>query len=152
MVEAGARFSQLLGLPRSTGQIYGLLYLSPRPVSLDEMVELLKISKASASIGTRQLAGWNAIRQVYIVGDRRDYYEASYELTQLIQRGLKDFVRPRLASSKNYLDRITRYLEAERVEGSLRQEDYDICAQRIALLAEVQAKLTSLAPLAEKSL
>ena len=70
MVEASGRLFQLLGLPRSTGQIYGLLYMSARPLSLDDICELLSISKGSASTGTRHLASWAAIRQVWVQGNR----------------------------------------------------------------------------------
>src|ERR1043166_2383342 len=76
MVEAIGRLFQGFGLPRSTGQIYGLLYLSKKPLSLDDLVELLSISKGSASTGTRHLASWGAIRQVWVPGDRRDFFEA----------------------------------------------------------------------------
>ena len=75
MIEAGGRVCQLLGVPRSTGQIYGLLYLSPKPLSLDDIAEALRISKASASTGTRQLLAWRAIHQVWVHGERRDHFE-----------------------------------------------------------------------------
>src|ERR1051325_7726277 len=76
MVEATGRLFQSFGLPRSTGQLYGLLYLSKKALSLDDLVELLSISKGSASTGTRHLASWGAIRQVWVPGDRRDFFEA----------------------------------------------------------------------------
>ena len=72
MVEVTARLCQRLGLPRSSGQIFGLLYLSTQALSLDEIAEALEISKASVSTGTRQLLGWHAIRQVWKPGDRKD--------------------------------------------------------------------------------
>lgn len=83
IIEAGGRLCQLLGLPRSTGQIYGLLYLSAKPLSLDDMVDLLGISKASASCGTRQLASLCAIRPVWMPGDRRDYFQSVADLAHL---------------------------------------------------------------------
>ena len=52
LVEATGRLWQLFSLPRSTGQIYGLLYLSPSAMSLDEIARQLSVSKASASTGT----------------------------------------------------------------------------------------------------
>ena len=58
MIEVGGRICQSLGLPRSTGQIFGLLYLSVEPLSLNRMSSMLGISKGSASVGTRQLVLW----------------------------------------------------------------------------------------------
>ena len=77
MIEACGRLCQLLGLPRTTGQIYGLLYLALEPLSLNDIAIFLQISKGSASNGTRQLASWGAIKGVWIQGDRRDYYQAA---------------------------------------------------------------------------
>src|SRR5256885_16551818 len=104
MIEAGGRLYQILGLPRSTGQIYGLLYRSTTPLALDDMVELLGISKGSASTGTRQLTSWGAIRQVWIPGDRRDYYEVVAEVGKLIRGCFTDRIKPRLTSSQNRLE------------------------------------------------
>lgn len=55
MIEVSARVCQFLGIRRSTGQIYGLLYLSPEPLTLDEIAESLGISRGSVSTGTRLL-------------------------------------------------------------------------------------------------
>ena len=85
MVEMGGRISQILGFPRSTGQIFGLLYFSSNPLSLGDICDMLGISKASTSIGARQLAAWGAIRKVWIPGERRDYYEAVDDLVQLFK-------------------------------------------------------------------
>ena len=45
MVEFCGRLSQLLGLPRSTGQIYGLFYFSSIPLSLGRYVKYLGFQK-----------------------------------------------------------------------------------------------------------
>jgi len=79
MIEVGGRVCQLLGVSRTVGQIYGLLYLSPKPLSLDEIAELLSIGKSTASMGSRQLSAWRAIRPVWIHGERRDLYEVDPE-------------------------------------------------------------------------
>src|ERR1051326_8114746 len=92
MIEGCGQIFQLLGLPRSTGQIYGLLYLSTKPLSLDQMVELLGLSKSSASIGTRHLISWKAIRQIWVPGDRRDYFEAVGDLMSLMRASYSDFI------------------------------------------------------------
>ena len=90
MVEAAGGLFQALGLSRSAGQIYGLLYLSDKPLSLDDMVDLLSISKGSASMGTRHLASWGVIRQVWVPGDRRDFYRLAEDAEEkTLQRQLE---------------------------------------------------------------
>lgn len=46
------------------GQLYGLLYLSPKPLTLDEMAESLSISKGNVSINIRALERWNMVKTV----------------------------------------------------------------------------------------
>ena len=52
---------QLFGVPKSVGQIYGLLYASPVPLSFSDIVERLDISKGSASQGLQLLRSLGAI-------------------------------------------------------------------------------------------
>ncbi|MEK7686116.1 MAG: hypothetical protein AAB466_11905 [Verrucomicrobiota bacterium] len=150
MIEASGRLFQLLGLPRSTGQIYGLVYLSMKPCSLDDVVDLLGISKASASTGTRQLAAWGALRQVWVPGERRDYFEAVGDLGALVRGGYSEFVKPRLASSQKRLANMMGYLDSDAKEGFLTPEECRFCAERLKNLSRMQKKIQALAPLAEK--
>lgn len=149
MIEAGGRLCQLLGLPRSTGQIFGLLYLSPRPLSLADLGRLLGISKASASTGTRQLRVWGVIRQVWVPGERRDYFEAAADFGQLVRAGYLDHLKPRLLASQRRLEQMAASLEQEHAQGTLDGEEYDFCAKRVRELAQLQRRLLELAPLAE---
>lgn len=146
------RFFQLLGLPRSTGQIYGVLYLSSVPLSLDDVSQLLSISKGSASTGTRHLLAWHAIKQVWVPGDRKDFFEAVPEIGAIIQAGYAEFVRPRLSGSKKRLELIREELEADAKEGTLSAEEVEFCKKRLASLEKFQKKIETIAPIAEKLL
>jgi HTH-type transcriptional regulator, glycine betaine synthesis regulator len=152
MIEAGGRLCQLLGVPRSTGQIYGLLYLSARALSLDDIVEQLGISKASASTGTRQLIAWRAIRQVWVPGERRDHFEIEPDLGYLIRSTYRELIKPRLASSHKRMERISASLEEELNQGTVTRADYKVCSDRLKQFIRIQKKLRALAPLAEKLL
>jgi DNA-binding transcriptional regulator GbsR (MarR family) len=41
------QFSHLLGQPKFAAEIYGLLFVSPRPLSMDETMDRLQMSKGS---------------------------------------------------------------------------------------------------------
>ena len=64
-----------LGLNRTFGRVFGLLMVADEPMSLDEMVERLKVSKASVSTNARSCEQLGLARRVGVRGDRRDYYE-----------------------------------------------------------------------------
>jgi len=78
-----------LGLNPTVGQIYALLYLSPDPVSLDDMVEKLNISKASASLNIRYLESRGAVKRVWVNGTRKDYYESEPDIVKIVISRLK---------------------------------------------------------------
>lgn len=73
-----------LWLNRMVGQIYGLLYLSPKPVSLETIVNKLMISKASASLNVWELEKWEAVRKIWVPGSRKDFYQANSNFVNII--------------------------------------------------------------------
>lgn len=97
---------RLLGQPRSYAEIYGLLFISARPLAMDHLIERLRLSKGSASQGLKFLRNAGAIRPVYVAGDRRVHYEAVAELRNLATRFLRDQVLPRLDAGLDRMDRI----------------------------------------------
>lgn len=152
LIETVGRLCQRLGLPRSTGQIYGLLYLSPRPLALEEIAELLQISKASVSTGARHLLSWQAVRQVWIPGERRDHYETAGDIRELLRAGYEQFLLPKLEKSGRKLEKILASLEADRREGLLDKAEHAFCKDRLLKLAALEQRARRLLPLAEKFL
>jgi DNA-binding transcriptional regulator GbsR (MarR family) len=94
---------RVLGLPRSLGEIYGLLFITPDPLSLDDLVRILGISKGSASQGLRTLRTLGAVREASGNGDRRTYYEPAVDLKRLVGGFIREQVRPHLESGKSKL-------------------------------------------------
>lgn len=92
---------RVLGLPRSIGEIYGLLFISQTALSLDDLVRRLHISKGSASQGLRMLRNLGAVREVETGADRRNYYEPAIELKRLAGGFIREQVRPHLESGKS---------------------------------------------------
>lgn len=84
------RITAFWGFSKIMGQLYGLLYLSPKPMTLDEMAELLSVSKGNVSINVRALERWNMVRKVWIKGDRKDFYEAETDFWRIIRGVLKE--------------------------------------------------------------
>jgi HTH-type transcriptional regulator, glycine betaine synthesis regulator len=98
--------AEVLGVPRSLGEIYGVVYASPRPLSFQDIVDRLAISKGSVSQGLRMLKSLGAIRAAYVPGDRRDHYEPETELRTLVGGLLRDRINPHLEQGRQRLDRV----------------------------------------------
>jgi DNA-binding transcriptional regulator GbsR (MarR family) len=99
---------RVLGLPPSIGEIYGLLFISQAPLSLDDLVKRLKISKGSASQGLRTLKSLGAVRETNGNGngERRTYYEPAVELKRLVGGFIREQIRPHLESGKTKINRL----------------------------------------------
>jgi len=61
------------GLNNIMAQLYAILYFSKEPLSLNDMLERLKISKGSVSINIRALERYGAVRRIWVKGSRKDY-------------------------------------------------------------------------------
>jgi len=68
------------GVNRSIAQIQALLYLSPRPLTAEEIADTLALARSNVSNSIRQLQIWGLIRRVPVLGDRRDFFEAETDV------------------------------------------------------------------------
>jgi DNA-binding transcriptional regulator GbsR (MarR family) len=89
-IEALGRISSFWGFGKMTGQLYGLLYLSPKPLTLDEMKDQLGVSKGNVCVNIRNLESLGMARKLWIRGDRRDYYEAETDFWKMIKTTLRE--------------------------------------------------------------
>lgn len=105
-IEYFISFVQLLGLPKSVGEIYGLLFVAPDPIPMDTVIARLKISKGSASQGLAVLRNLGAVEQVYVPGDRRDHYRPDFNVQRIAGRFFRDKLEPRLESGDARLERM----------------------------------------------
>jgi DNA-binding transcriptional regulator GbsR (MarR family) len=74
------------GVNRSVAQIHALLYLSDRPLTAEEIADLLGLARSNVSNSIKELLAWNLIRRVPIRGDRRDHFEAETDLWEIVTR------------------------------------------------------------------
>jgi DNA-binding transcriptional regulator GbsR (MarR family) len=131
---------KVLGLPRSIGEIYGLLFISPQPLSLDDLVQLLDISKGSASQGLRALKGLGAVREINVENSRRCHYQADTELKRLVGGFIREQVRPHLESGQSKIGRLLETAGGDEdpqrrafVVGRVKQLEYWIKKGRVVL-------------------
>lgn len=100
------QLSRIIGQPRSYAELYGMLFMAPEPMTMDQLVERLGISKGSASQGLTFLRKAGAIRMLSIPGRRAAHYEAVAELRHLAAGFLQDQILPQVEDSQNRLKQI----------------------------------------------
>ena len=115
------------GLPKSYGQIYGLLFCREQALSMDEVIGLLQISKGSASQGLRALRQFGAVSSTFAPGDRKERFTAEIRLRKLVRGFLREQADPHLEKGVTRLKQIERFLEDSgsqdsRIRGARRHE------------------------------
>ena len=85
-VERVGRFFEGDGAARTSGRMLGLLLLSTREMSIDEIADRLKVSRASVSTNARQLEAYGILQRVSHMGDRRDFYRIAADLERTLLR------------------------------------------------------------------
>jgi len=89
-VDGMGRISKFWGFSRLMGQLYGLLYLSPEPMTLDQLAEGLMVSKGSVSTNIRAIERWGMVEKVWIKADRKDYYRAETKFMDIVVKILEE--------------------------------------------------------------
>ena len=109
------RIASFFGFSRMMGQLYAVLFLSPDPLTLDDLKDRLGISKGNVSINIRALERWGLVHQVYKWGERRDYYTAETDIWKIVSGVLQERERKEsrqladsLSDTITTLDKISR--------------------------------------------
>lgn len=84
-MEGLSHISRFWGFPRGVGTIFGVLYLSPTPLSLDELVRRTHLTKGAISTNVRALARLGLVHPSSRLGDRKDYYVAETDFYRAIR-------------------------------------------------------------------
>ena len=96
---------QLFGIPKSVGQIYGLLCASPEPLGFRAIIERLEISKGSVSQGLLLLRALGAINEAELKegNNRGVLYEPELSLRQLVTGILRERIAPSASAGADHL-------------------------------------------------
>ena len=88
--EAKGRFLQCWGemgsswgINKTMAQIHALLMVSEQPLSTDEVMQELNISRGNANMNLRGLVSWGLIRRVFRKGDRKEYFQSEKDVWKM---------------------------------------------------------------------
>jgi DNA-binding transcriptional regulator GbsR (MarR family) len=140
-VEGLSQISRFWGFPKGMGAIFGVLYLSPAPLSLDEIVKETGLTKGAISTEIRALARMGLVHRSTKLGDRKDYYSAETDFYAAIKSILKE-------RQNSEFDRAVRSVKdtLEKMEENwVEDEEWNFVYQRVQALQEFFDAIDSLA-------
>lgn len=142
IIDVFVRAAGLIGLPRSIGEIYGLLFCANQALTFDELVGRLQISKGSVSQGLKVLRQLGAVKLHYVPGSRRDHYQPELSMKRLVRGFVKDQFEPHLESGTQRLESI-EFLIQEEANESLREH----ALERLKTMRSWQSRTRKLMPI-----
>src|SRR5436309_15893963 len=80
--EMGTRW----GINRTVAQIHALLYLSPKPLTAEEIAETLGVARSNVSNSLHELQNWGVVRIAHVMGDRRDHFETLGDVWEMFRQ------------------------------------------------------------------
>ena len=93
--------SRMLGQPKSSAEVYGVLFVSPRPLPVEDVADRLGTSTETVHAAFRFLRRAGLLRMVHVPGNRRLHYEAVPELQHMVGRFVRDEAVPQLANAED---------------------------------------------------
>ena len=146
IIDLFVQFSRILGQPKSVAEIYGLLFVAPHPLSIEQMMERLNMSKGSTSQGLRFLRNLGAVKLVYVPGQRAAHFEAVAQLRNLATRFLRDQILTHLDGSLDRIDHMAALVQ------DLPPEERELVRARVGMLQSWQKKTRKVLPIVMKIL
>ncbi|MBG9375506.1 transcriptional regulator [Panacibacter sp. DH6] len=68
------------GINRTMAQVHSLLLVASKPLSTDDIMEELSISRGNANMNIRDLIQWGLVEKVIVPGDRKEYFSAEKDI------------------------------------------------------------------------
>lgn len=78
------------GINKTMAQIHALLMISNEPISMEEIMEELQISRGNASMNLRALMDWGIVYKEYKAGERKEFFIAEKDLDELAAKISKE--------------------------------------------------------------
>lgn len=94
------------GINRTMAQVHALLLISPKPLSTEEVMEDLNISRGNANMNLRDLINWNLISKELIPGERKEYFKAEKDIWEIAKRITEERKRREIEPVKKTLEQL----------------------------------------------
>jgi DNA-binding transcriptional regulator GbsR (MarR family) len=108
--EMGARW----GVNRTVAQVHALLYLSPEPLTAEDIADTLSVARSNVSTSLKELQNWDLVQIDSRIGERRDYFQTSADVWTLFLTVVEQRVEREIVPTLAMLRRCAVEAKAER--------------------------------------
>ena len=83
LIQTWGQLSDHWGINRTMGQIHALLMISTEPLTSDQIINELGISRGNVSMSLRNLVEWGVVNKTFIPGDRKEYFSSEKDVWRM---------------------------------------------------------------------
>ncbi len=105
------RLIEFWGFKRNMGRVWSVLYLSPDPLSAEDLRHLLRLSSGAVSMTLSELSRWGVVRKVWVQGERKDFFVAEVQLWRMISRVFNEREKVEIVSAIEAFEAALRALD-----------------------------------------
>lgn len=105
-IQAWGTLGSAWGINKAMGQIHALLLISEDPLSTEDIMEALKISRGNANMNIRGLIDWGIVQKVYKPGERKEYFSAGKDILELARQVSRERRRREIEPVMRVLDEL----------------------------------------------
>lgn len=115
-ISSWGAFGTHWGINRTMAQIHALLLISSDPLTQDDIMEELTISRGNTNMNIRELINWGLVDRVLLSGERKEYFTAEKDIWKVVKQIVKERKKRELEPMLQLLDKL------EEVEGDKRDK------------------------------
>jgi DNA-binding transcriptional regulator GbsR (MarR family) len=116
-ISSWGAFGTHWGINRTMAQIHALLLISPDPLTQDDIMDQLNISRGNVNMNTRDLVAWGLVDRVLIQGERKEFFSAEKDIWKVATQIIKE-------RKKRELDPMLKLLgQLEQVDGDKKDKN-----------------------------
>jgi DNA-binding transcriptional regulator GbsR (MarR family) len=116
-ISSWGAFGTHWGINRTMAQIHALLLVSAKPLTQDDVMEELDISRGNVNMNMRDLISWGLVDRVLLPGERKEYFTAEKDIWKVATQIIKE-------RKKRELDPMLKLLsQLENVDGDKKDAD-----------------------------
>lgn len=109
------------GIPKTMAQIHALLMITEKPLSTDDIMAELSISRGNANMNLRNLADWGLIRRVFLRGDRKEYFQSERDVWNMFCRIARERRRRELEPVIETMQECLALVEKDKASNQFRE-------------------------------
>lgn len=146
-IESWSRMAGVWGISPTMAQVHALLFITGRPMSAEDIMARLSISRGNVSMTLRALLDWGVVSKAPVPGQRREFFRAEQDAWAMFRTIARERIKREVEPLRDSLAQVRRRTPAPKGAKAPADPSADEVRQlnqRLDDVAEVLDLLTAL--------